>query len=283
MGRPSSEYLTARPAPPLRPFVDGYVGYRQVGMPVGLHRGLPSQHLTFIVSLGDPIRVVAQTDPVQAPASYDVVVGGLQASTALIARGGNEEGVAVELTPLGCRGLLGRPAQSLWNQSVEADAVLGRRAVELRERLLAARGWAARFAACDEVLGRFLGRGGPVAPEVQEAWRLVVGSGGTIPVAEVAAEVGWGRRHLTRRFVDEFGLSPKLAARVVRFERARRMLQLPSRPTLSAVAAACGYYDQPHLNRDFAQLAGCPPCEWLAAEVPSVQDPLPLEAASSVA
>ena len=283
MGRATSEYVTGRPAPPLRPFIDGYVGYRQVGMPPGLHRGLPSRHLTFIVSLGDPIEVVAQADPAQAPASYDFVVGGLQASSALIAQGGSDEGIAVELTPLGCRSLLGLPARSLWNLSVEGDAVLGRRAAELQERLRGAQGWAARFAACDQVLERSLGRGDQVIPEVQEAWRLVVGSGGTIGVAQVAAEVGWGRRHLTRRFVEEFGLSPKVASRVVRFERARRMLQLPSRPKLSAVAATCGYYDQPHLNRDFTELAGCPPGEWLAAEVPYVQDPAPGQGASSAA
>ena len=283
MGQASSNWVMRRPAPPLRPFIDGYVGYRQVGMPAGLHRGLPSRHLTFIVSLGDPIRVVAQTDPAQAPASYDLVVSGLQASSALIAQDGSEEGVAVELTPLGCRSLLGLPARSLWNLSVEGEAVLGRPAAALRERLQCASGWAARFAACDQVLGRFLATTSNVAPEVQEAWRLVVGSGGTIEVGEIAAEVGWGRRHLTRRFVDEFGLSPKLASRVVRFDRARRMLQLPSRPALSAVAAACGYYDQPHLNRDFAELAGCPPGEWLAAEVPIVQDPVPVAGASSAA
>ncbi len=122
-----------------------------------------------------------------------------------------------------------------------------------------------------------------MASEVREAWRLVVRSGGAIPVAEVAAEVGWSRRQLTRRFSAEFGLSPKLAARVVRFERARRMLELPGRPSFAGVAAACGYYDQPHLNRDFAELAGCPPGEWLAAEVPSVQDGGAPPASSSAA
>ena len=91
-------------------------------------------------------------------------------------------------------------------------------------------------------------------------------------MADVAGQVGWSRRHLAHRFTDEFGLSPKLAARVVRFERATTLLRSPGRPALAEVAAACGYYDQPHLNRDFVELAGCPPGEWLAAELPSVQD-----------
>lgn len=107
---------------------------------------------------------------------------------------------------------------------------------------------------------------------MREAWRLVLGSGGTVPVTRLAAEVGWSRRHLAERFGQELGLSPKAAARIVRFERARHMLQRPDRGTMADVAAACGYFDQPHLNRDFVELAGCPPGEWLAEELPSVQD-----------
>jgi AraC-like DNA-binding protein len=277
----SSELVLRRPAPPLRPYIDSYVGYRQVGWEPGVHRGLPSRHLTFIVSIGPPIQVVAQTDPNQAPGTYDFVIGGLQARSALIAHDGNQEGVAIEAIPLGCRGLLGLPAQALWNTSIEAGDLLGRLAGELRERLHGTAGWDARFAVCDEVLGRLIGTGQPAGPALQAAWRLVVASGGTVPVADLAAEVGWSRRQLGRRFSDEFGLSPKLALRIVRFERARRMLQLPLRQPLSAVAAACGYYDQPHLNRDFVELAGCPPAEWLAAEVPSVQDAEPVAMASS--
>lgn len=215
---------------------------------------------------------MAQTDPTQAPARYGAVVGGLQAGRALIAQEGDQEGVAIELTPLGCRALLGLPAQALWNLSLEADEVMGRAAAELRERLHGVGGWPARFAACDDVLGRRLSAPHGMGPEVQRAWQLVVATGGAMPVADVALDVGWSRRQLTRRFSDELGCSPKLASRVVRFGRARRMLQLPSRPSIAEVAAVCGYYDQPHLNRDFVELAGVPPGEWLAAEVPSVQD-----------
>lgn len=280
----TSQHVVGRPAPPLRPFIDSYVGYREAGSAGGIHRGLPSRHLTFIVSIGRPIDVVAQTDPVQAPARYDFVISGLQASPALIAHDGNQEGVAVELSPLGCRSLLGMPAQALWNLSVEAGEVLGAAAGELRERLHDATAWPSRFAACDAVLGRLLDDERGTAPEIGEAWRLVVGSGGTIPISQLASEVGWSRRQLARRFGGELGLAPKLAARVVRFERARRMLQQPPRSSIARVAAVCGYFDQAHLNRDFVELAGCPPGEWLAAEgVPSVQDGEPGAGAPSAA
>lgn len=73
----AGSFATRLPAPPLRAFIDRYVGYRTVGSVSGVHRGLPSRHLTFIASIGDPITVLAQTDPAQAPESYGFVLSGL--------------------------------------------------------------------------------------------------------------------------------------------------------------------------------------------------------------
>lgn len=272
MAAPSAESVHRPPAPPLRPFVDGYLGYRLSGFPPGLHRGLPSRHLTFIAAIGGGIDVVAQTDPAQPPQRYGCVVSGLHASPALVAQGGDQEGVAIALTPLGCRALLGRPAAELWNRSYELADVVGAAGNELRERLQGAPSWAERFAVCDAVLGRLAGDA-RVAPELRVAWEGVVRSGGAVAVGALAAEVGWSRQHLARRFRGEFGLGPKLAARVVRFERARRMLQhSPPSVPVARVAAACGYYDQAHLDREFAALAGCAPSVLRLEDVPSVQD-----------
>jgi AraC-like DNA-binding protein len=268
------DWLTGRPPPALRPFIDRYVGYRLTGFDAGVHRGLPSRHMTFIVSIGPTIDVVSQTDPGQAPDTYRCVLSGLQARPALIAHTGHQEGVAIELTPLGSRALFGFPSRALWNTSLECSDVAGVAGQELWDRLQAPGDWTERFAACDQVLSRLADPDAVVVPELRHAWRTLVRSGGSASITALAADIGWSRQHFARRFSDEFGLSPKLGARVVRFERARRMLQsTPPFVTIAQVAAACGYYDQAHLDRDFAQLAGCSPSTWLAEEqLPSVQD-----------
>jgi AraC-like DNA-binding protein len=267
---PRSEWLTRRPAPALAPFVERYIGYRLEGFPPGLHRGLPSRHLTFIVSIGPEIDVVVQTDPAQALSTYRAVIGGLQAAPALIAHDGYQEGVAFELTPLGCRALLGLPARELWNISLELDELTGSIGNELWERLQLAPSWPERFAISDEVLARLTTRES-VEPALDRSWQLVMASAGTVPVAQIARTLGWTRQHFARRFAGEFGLSPKLAARVVRFDRARRMLQAPLL-SIAQVARACGYYDQAHLTREFGELAGVSPARLLANDLPSVQD-----------
>jgi AraC-like DNA-binding protein len=68
------------------------------------------------------------------------------------------------------------------------------------------------------------------------------------------------------------GLGPKTAARVLRFHHAARLLAPASiygtattaPPTISDVAAGCGYADQSHLVREFRALAGCTPTEYLS-------------------
>ena len=264
-------WVTQRPVPKLARFVESYHGYRTVGGS-GLHRGLPSRHLTLIVSVGAEIDVVAQTDPSQAPGRYRTVLSGLQASSALISNRDAQEGVAIELTPVGARALLGVPASALWNTTVELADVLGPTGDELWDRMQHAPGWAARFAICDGLLGRVMGVD-TLEPALARTWRLIVESGGTGSVSRLAERVGWTRQHLARRFAAEYGLSPKLAARVVRFERACAMLrEAPGAPSIAGVAVRCGYYDQAHLTRDFVALAGCTPSRWLADEFPFVQD-----------
>lgn len=267
-----------KPAPELAGWIERYVGYRMVGGPGGVHRGLPSRHPTFIVGIGEPIGVIRQTDPWQAPRDYRVVISGFQATHALIAHDGRQEGVAFELTPLGFRALFGMPVAQLWDLSLELDEIAGPVADELWERLQVPAGWPERFAICDEVLGRMLGEIA-VRRELDNAWKLLVRSGGTAGVDWLAGEVGWSRQALTRRFREEFGLSPKLAGRVMRFERAREMLGGRDGPSIAEVAASCGYFDQAHMNRDFVELAGLPPGRLrVEEEVPSFQDGTPVPA-----
>jgi AraC-like DNA-binding protein len=257
-------WIERAPTPRLQSVIDHYVGYRMTGRPAGVHRGVPSRYMTLIVSIGNSIDVIAQTDPAQAPRSYRCVISGLQASSALIAHDGNQEGVAIELTPLGSRMLLGLPARAIWDTSLELSELVGSIGEELWDRLQVAPGWQARFDVCDEVFSRLVTEDA-VAPELVRCWRTLVGSGGRIAIDDLADRIGFSRQHLGRRFRDEFGLTPKLAARVVRFERARTMLEVvPSFVSIAQVAAACGYYDQAHLNRDFAQFAGTSPTALLS-------------------
>ena len=69
----------------------------------------------------------------------------------------------------------------------------------------------------------------------------------------------------------EFGVAPKTAARIFRFERACRVM-VDERPSLAQVAFACGFHDQAHMTREWHSLAGCAPGVWIANQRPNLQD-----------
>jgi AraC-like DNA-binding protein len=292
------EHCREVPAEPLRRYVAWYTGYRQRGVRPARHRGLPSPYLTLIFTLDEPLTMVAHPDPRQPPGEFGTLLGGLHSAPALIAHEGAQSGIQVALRPLGARALLGLPAGELADIDVPAEAVLGGVCAELRDRVRAAACWPERFAILDEILLRLAGAGagaragaGPtgthpdVAPEVGWAWGQLLRAGGAVRVSALAAETGWSGRHLTSRFRAEIGLTPKAAARVIRFSRARQLLvrQLTvgsaglagpgpgGQYRLADLAVTCGYFDQAHLAREFRALAGCPPSQWLAEEFRNVQ------------
>lgn len=255
--------------------MERYTGYRLVGFSPGVHRGLPTRHLTFILSLGDPVHIAAMPDPRHPRVTSAAFVSGLHDGPATIVHDGNQYGLSLELTPLGARALLGVPARELAGLVVDLDDVLGPRAEQLLDRLASSPSWTARFAVLDEVLCDAAARAQAPAPrpEVTEAWRRMVDAGGNLEVGSLATDLGWSRRHFGEHFRAEIGLSPKAAAKVVRFERSCQLLRRPTPPPLSQVAVLAGYYDQAHLNRDWHRMAGCTPTVWRAEELPSVQDP----------
>jgi AraC-like DNA-binding protein len=263
-----NEYARGRPSPVLRPYVGFYTGYRQRGLAPATHRGLPSPYLTLIVTIDEPLAIVAHPDPHQAAGRYDTLLGGLHLTPAMITHDGAQSGVQVAVNPLGCRALLGLPAGELAEVDADAADVLGAVAGELQERIRYASSWPQRFAAVDAVLTRRLSTGS-VAPEMARAWDLLLGAGGAMPITVVADEVGWSARHLADRFRVETGLRPKEAARVIRFDRVRR--RITAGAPLADLAADAGYFDQAHLAREFRSLAGCSVTRWLGEEFGFVQ------------
>lgn len=271
-----SESVRGRPAPALSGLVARYDGYRQHGVAPARHLGLPSPFMTVIVTLDEPLQIARHIDPARPASRYDALVGGLHATPVVVAHDGAQSGIQLRVSPLASRALLGCPAAELASVDVAAEDVLGRVADELHERVAGAADWQERFAILDASLSARIAPDRSAPAAVAHAWRLLLASGGCPSVAAIAREVGWSERHLTNRFRQEIGITPKLAGRIVRFDRARHALQAQymaqGRADIARVAADCGYFDQSHLDRDFSEFATLPPSRWLAHEFGNVQD-----------
>ena len=261
-GSPGGEWESAArlPHPALRPLVRrGYLGYAESTVPL---RRLEVAYdaIVVILNLGPPLDVDARRQR-----SF---VAGLHDRATVTAHDGDQLGIQLDLSPLGAQMLLGLPMGELSRQVVDLHALIGD---ELIDRLGDAPDWGTRFDLLDGFLLARLERAAAPRPDTAFAWSRLQQTHGALGIAALCSELGCSRRHLAGRFAQDIGLPPKAVARVLRFRRVIGLLHAggadaPRR--LGEVAAAGGYYDQPHLNRDFKALAGCTPGEYLARVMP---------------
>jgi len=97
--------------------------------------------------------------------------------------------------------------------------------------------------------------------QVQYCLDLAQLSGGLIPVSRLTNDTGLSQRHLSRKFQQCVGLSPKEYLRVYRFIRSLDHLKKYPFLSLTEIAYESGYYDQAHFNRDYKVYAGHTPGE----------------------
>jgi AraC-like DNA-binding protein len=252
--------VPAAPHPALRGHVLRYCGYSEDTRAPLRRREVATPAVTVIFSFGPSLRVggrrltsfAAGVDDAYDDTEHD----------------GRQRGLEVKLSPLAVRRLLGVPAPELAGQVVELDALLGRPADELTERMALAPDWPARFGLLDAALGERMARTPRTASDVVYAWRRLVATHGGVSIAGLADELGWSRRHFGAQFREHVGLAPKPAARVLRFRRAVGLIERDDGARLAEIAQDCGYYDQAHLNRDFRAFAGSSPSDHLARRLP---------------
>lgn len=160
--------------------------------------------------------------------------------------------------PGGLHRLLGVPVAEMLDYSVESRALLGPAVGEVEARLAEAPDYATMLAVLEAYLLRMLRR---LRPHTERPLDRLGAS-----LDQLAAEACLSPRQFERNFVERVGLSPKLFARIARFDQAFGLKE--RRPGLDwlAVAVQCGYYDYRHLVRDFRAFAGVTPPQLLAAE-----------------
>ncbi|MEU3459594.1 helix-turn-helix domain-containing protein [Streptomyces sp. NPDC006733] len=255
----------AVPRPSLRLPGVSMAGFRQQ-VPVFVDIAMVAHpSVTLLIDLSEGNGFVCGT-----PARYgrgSVVVGLMPGE--LRASGQVGECLQIRLEPVAAAAVLG--------SSMELDGaveplrdVWGHDAERVEERLRATTSWDERFAIASDVLGRRLEERLPVDAEVAHTWRRTLTSRGRLRVDGLADEAGWSRKRLSARFRAQLGITPKRAARLVRFDHAAHLLAAGLTP--ATVAAESGYTDQSHLHREVREFTGLTPTAVAAAPWLAIDD-----------
>ena len=223
----------------------------------------PSVTLLIDLSEGEGIRYDAQGRHGRGSFVAGLLPGELRAS------GRMEECLQIRLEPAVATAVLGWSTDLTGRVESFAD-VWGPEAERTVEELRAAGSWDERFAVAAGMLFRRTADRRPVAPEVAHTWRRTLTGRGRVRVDGLAGEVGWSRKHLSARFTSQLGITPKRAARLVRFDHAAHLLAAGLAP--AAAATEGGYADQSHLHREVRAFAGLTPTALAAAPWLAIDD-----------
>lgn len=217
--------------------------------------------LTLLVDLSEGAGPVHDTDGgrVHGSVAVGLIPGGLRVSGPTAERC---RCLQIRLSPVAAAAVLDASTE-LVGTVVTLTDVWGRDAARTENRLRAATSWDERFTIAADVLGRRLNARAPLDPEVVAAWGRIQAVCGQLRVDDLASEVGWSRKRLWSRFRSQIGLTPKHAARLVRFDHAAHLLAAGD--ATARVAAVSGYADQSHLHREIRAFTDATPAALAAA------------------
>jgi AraC-like DNA-binding protein len=260
------ELAEASPGSELAGLVRGYVGFVETSATPLRRREAPSGTCVLIVNFGVPLAVGAPGRPTVAHAgSFVARLSDLPATTAFR---GTSAGVQVDFTPLGLHLFCGLALDELPDPAVGLTEILGVEGRRLTEILEDAPDWEARFDLLDAVIMRRFAAASPATPSVEWAWSALEASAGRVEIGRLSDRIGCSRRHLIAGFRRQVGVTPKTAARILRFDRAARVVRDGGPGSLARIAGECGYHDQAHMTREFRALAGMTPAAYRAAALP---------------
>lgn len=174
--------------------------------------------------------------------------------------------LGVRMHPTGAWAILGHSLHQLADRTSDLHVLLGRAAGELAERCAGTSSGVDRVRVTVAWLrGRLAGDAAPAHPAVRWIAGRIAESGGRESITGLRTATGLSDGRLVALFREQVGVTPKRLARIHRFDRALGLLTCSVGP-LARIAAEAGYYDQPHMNAEFRELAGRTPRELLAAD-----------------
>jgi AraC-like DNA-binding protein len=262
---PHMSLVKHRPAPPLDTLVACF-WYSERAAPLSTdEQMLPTgtAHIVF------PLHDLPMTCRAGSPASDVIhwqrgIVHGPQSRFYLSGPKPAGRAVGIALNPGAAGAILGVPAMELAGQHVTMDALWGRRAEVIYERLCEAGDSTDVFRILEQELLALLKRPLLIHPAVAHA--IARAKRPRIRVDDIRRELELSPRHFINLFHKAVGLTPGRYYRVTRFARVLRAIAQNGPRDLAGIAFEAGYADQSHLIREFREHAGMTPTQYRPAD-----------------
>lgn len=260
-----------RPCPQLRPFIRCYA-YREIFAPeskmsrpvVAAHEFLITFNLTQIKYgfIKPAESEIAQAEEMMNSA---ILITGIGTQFGgLITTSGYSRLFTIYFTPTGFYHLFGIPAFHFTNVFEEDSYACNRHLEELHTQLTESEGRFQMVHYCEAFLLEQLSK-----RKMKDSFRCMLAMSSFMSrnnencsVEKMAYTANMSMKTFERHFIEQVGASPKVFARVLRFNKAMAAKMNNFRLSWTSIAHDCGYYDQMHFIRDFREFSGTTPTDF---------------------
>ena len=253
--------VTYSPGPQLSRFVEiiwivnGVPGYNREMV-------LPNGAIEVIFNFGSYHKLVDKTNHERFQVFRDCWIAGLQEDSIVIEASRESNLLGIRFRPGGAYPFLHLPVFELTNRVIECEKLFGGWLSELRDHLFEAKSDDEKIRLIEAALLR---RIDPrrIDPLIEYVLTELRSKNGQESIRQLSCSAGISNKHLITRMRKTVGTSPKLLARILRFQSVISLVKDCVEVNWTQVAHHCGYYDQAHMIREFHLFSNATPRDYL--------------------
>jgi len=257
---------------PLNLFVDHIVYFEGLSPAHALERFLPDGNTEIIFDLTENTQYIYDNEtltPIQA--CCDTWVSGVRTRPITIPSGRGSKLLVVVFKRGKAYPFYPFPMDEIADTVAGAELTFGKRVLDLREQLLAARTFLQMFRWVEGFLYRQAGDALSMDSStrcIEYALATILRESRFCSLQRLSDEIGYSQKHFIDLFREKVGVSPKQYMRIMRFQHAVREIENRRSLHWSEIAVESGYYDQSHFIHDFKAFSGFTPGEYLRRKSP---------------
>ena len=226
---------------------------------------VPDGCIEMTFNFGDKIkRYTSETEFILHP---NAMVMGQRTKSYYILPAGNVDTFAICFYPIGFVNFVKTSLDNLVDKETPLAELFGQaEANELEQQMIQATDSQERINIIEAFLLKKLNEKNTISNIVKSTVDVLLKTNGTTPINVILKDYVSKRRQLERHFRKQIGISPKQLGKAIRLQTTLNLLLNKKSETLTDIAYEREYFDQNHFIKDFKDIVGFTPKEFLDNE-----------------
>jgi AraC-like DNA-binding protein len=257
-------YRIHKPPQPLSCFIEHFFYYEGYQAEHRMEKFLPDGSMDLLIDLTEtPKKLFHNEEGTSCTTFKKSWISGMKTEYILIDASVSSM-IGVHFRTGGAYPFFNFPVSELNNITIEMDCLWNTEIHSIRDAILNAANVENKFSILEKY---FLLKGKEKFepnPLVSYAIEQLQQSPQVWTIEQLTRKVGITQKHLISLFKKYAGLSPKLFARISKFQKVIQLVEKEQKVSWTSLAYECGYYDQAHFIKEFQAFSGINPSSYLA-------------------